>query len=103
MQDLMGALTQHGYAPEQAGFQNTNPYTMSPGEAARMTGYAQQQNPDLLRQIMGPGGPLGSSGAKMAVAGIAALASPGGHRKAPDRDGRTDCGQAKGAGNQAFH
>ena len=35
----------------------------------------QQQNPDLLHQIMGPGGPLGSTGAKMAVAGIAALAA----------------------------
>ena len=75
MQGLMGALTQHGYDPQQAGIQNTNPYTMSPGEAARMTGYAQQQNPDLLHQIMGPGGPLGSTGAKMAIAGIAALAA----------------------------
>ncbi|TMC35418.1 MAG: hypothetical protein E6I59_02125 [Chloroflexi bacterium] len=34
-----------------------------------------RQNPDLLHQIMGPGGPLGSTGAKLAVAGIAALAA----------------------------
>ena len=75
MQGLIGALTQHGYDPQQAGIQNTNPSTMSPGEAARMIGYAQQQNPGLLQQIMGPGGPLGSTGAKMTVAGIAALAA----------------------------
>ena len=75
MQGLMGALTQQGYNPQQAGVQNTNPYNMSPSDAARMTGYAQQQNPDILHQIMGPGGPLGSTGAKLAVAGIAALAA----------------------------
>ena len=34
-----------------------------------------QQNPDLLHQIMGLGGPLGSTGAKLAVAGIAAIAA----------------------------
>lgn len=34
-----------------------------------------QQKPDILHQIMGPGGPLGSIGAKRAVAGIAALAA----------------------------
>ena len=75
MQGLMGALTQQGYNPQQAGIQNMNPYNMSPQDAARLTGYAQQQNPDLLHQIMGPGGPLGSTGAKLAVAGIAALAA----------------------------
>ena len=75
MQGLMGALTQQGYNPQQAGFQNTNPYNMSPRDAARLTGYVQQQNPDILHQIMGPGGPLGSTGAKLAVAGIAALAA----------------------------
>src|SRR5260221_11857583 len=75
MQGLIGALTQHGYDPQQAGIQNTNPSTMSPGEAARMIGYAQQQNPGLLQQIMGPGGQLGSTGAKMTVKGIAALAA----------------------------
>ena len=75
MQGLLGGLQQQGYDPQQAGIQNTDPYSMSPQDAARLTGYAQQQNPDLLHQIMGPGGPLGSTGAKMAVAGIAALAA----------------------------
>lgn len=75
MQGLMGGLMQRGFNPQQAGIQNTNPYNMSPADAARLTGYAQQQSPDLLHQIMGPGGPLGSTGAKLAVAGIAALAA----------------------------
>ncbi len=75
MQGLMGMLGQRGYNPQQAGIQTTDPYSMSPRDAARLTGYAQQQNPDILHQIMGPGGPLGSTGAKLAVAGIAALAA----------------------------
>ena len=75
MQGLMGGLTQQGYDPRQAGIQTTEPYSISPQDAARLTGYAQQQNPDLLHQIMGPGGPLGGTGAKLAVAGIAALAA----------------------------
>lgn len=75
MQGLMGSLMQQGFNPQQAGIQNTNPYNMSPNEAAQLTGYAQQQNPDILHSIMGPGGPLGSTGAKLAVAGIAALAA----------------------------
>ncbi|MDQ2906116.1 MAG: hypothetical protein M3Y81_21560 [Chloroflexota bacterium] len=75
MQGLLGALTQQGYNPQQAGFQNADPYGMSPGDAARLTGYAQQQNPGILHQIMGPGGPLGSTGGKLALAGIAALAA----------------------------
>lgn len=75
MQGLMGGLTQQGYDPRQAGIQTTEPYSMSPQDAARLTGYAQQQHPDLLHQIMGPGGPLGGTGSKLAVAGIAALAA----------------------------
>jgi hypothetical protein len=74
-QNLLGALTQQGVNPQQIGIQNTDPYRMSPSEGARMTGYVQQQNPDLLHQIMGPGGPLGSTGAKLAIAGVAAFAA----------------------------
>jgi len=55
MQGLMGSLMQQGFNPQQAGIQNTDPYSMSPNEAARLTGYAQQQNPDILQRIMGPG------------------------------------------------
>src|SRR5205809_2434221 len=75
MQGLLGALTQQGYNPQQAGISSYDPYNMSPRDSARLTSYAQQRNPDILHQIMGPGGPLGSTGAKLAVAGIAALAA----------------------------
>lgn len=75
MQGLMGGLMQRGATPQRMGVQNTDPNTMSPQDAARVTGYAAQQHPDLLHQIMGPGGPLGSTGAKLAVAGIAAFAA----------------------------
>ena len=75
MQGLLGALTQQRYNPQQAGISSNDPYNMSPRDSARLTSYAQQRNPDILHQIMGPGGPLGSTGAKLAVAGIAALAA----------------------------
>jgi len=75
VQGLLGALTQRGYDPQQAGVQTTDPARMSPQDAARLTGYAQQQQPDILHQILGPGGPLGSTGAKIVVAGLAALAA----------------------------
>lgn len=75
LQGLMGMMSQRGIDPRQAGIQNTDPYNMSPQDAARLTSYAQQQQPDILHQIMGPGGPLGSTGAKLAVAGLAALAA----------------------------
>ena len=75
MQGLVGGLMQRGIDPRQAGIQNTDPYSMSPQEGARLTGYVQQQQPDLLHQVMGPGGPLGRPGAKLAVAGIAAFAA----------------------------
>lgn len=75
VQGLLGALTGQGLNPQQAGIPINDPRNASPQDAARLTGYAQQQNPDILHQIMGPGGPLGSTGAKLAVAGIAALAA----------------------------
>jgi hypothetical protein len=75
LQGLVSALTQQGYDPRQAGIQTTDPNRMSPQDAARLTAYAQQQQPDILHQLFGPGGPLGSTGAKLAVAGLAALAA----------------------------
>jgi hypothetical protein len=75
MQGLINALGQQGYSPQQAGISTTDPYNMSIHDAARLTSYTQQQNPNILQQLMGPGGPLGSTGAKLAVAGIAAIAA----------------------------
>ena len=76
MQELMGGLAQRGVMPQQMGLpQDVNPQQMSPQQAAQVTGYTQQQQPDLLHQVMGPGGPLGSTGAKLAAAGVLALAA----------------------------
>jgi hypothetical protein len=36
---------------------------------------AQQNHPDMLKQILSPGGALGGTGAKLAVAGIASFAA----------------------------
>jgi len=75
LQGLLGGLMHRGITPQQIGLQNTDPSRMSCQDAARVTSYVQQQHPDLLHQIMGPGGPLGSTGAKMLAAGIAAFAA----------------------------
>lgn len=75
LQNLLGGLMQHGVSPQQMGLQNSDPYTMSPADAARVTGYAQQQNPDILHQVFGPGGALSSPWAKLAIAGVAAYAA----------------------------
>jgi hypothetical protein len=75
LQSLISALIQRGLNPQQAGVQNTNPYSMSPNDAARLTSYAAQYAPDLLEHLLGPGSPLSSPEAKTAIAGIAALAA----------------------------
>lgn len=69
MQGLLSGLMQRGFNPQQAGIQNTNPYSMSPQDAARLTSYAQQQQPGMLQQLMS--NPM----AKMAVAGVVAYAA----------------------------
>ena len=68
MQGLLSGLMQRGFNPQQAGIQNTDPYSMTPQDAARLTGYAQQQ-PGMLQQVMS--NPV----AKMAVAGVVAYAA----------------------------
>jgi hypothetical protein len=49
---LVNILTQHGITPQAAGVQTTNPSQMSPADLAQLTNYAQQQNPDLIRQLL---------------------------------------------------
>lgn len=75
MQSLLGALTQQGFNPQQAGISTTDPFNMSPSDAARLTSFAQQNSPNILHQLMGPGGLLASPEAKMAAAGIVSLAA----------------------------
>lgn len=44
-----------------------------PRDMGNMVQQAQQQQPDLLSQIMGPGGAMSNPMAKMAMAGVAAM------------------------------
>jgi len=75
MQGLLSGLMQRGINPGQAGIQNLDPNAMPPQDGGRLMSFAQQQQPGLLQQVMGPGGPLGSTGAKLAVAGVVAFAA----------------------------
>jgi hypothetical protein len=49
---LINLLTQHGLSPQNAGVQTTNPNQMSPQDLARLTTYAQQQDPSTIRQLL---------------------------------------------------
>ena len=49
---LVNILGQHGITPRAAGVQTTNPNQMSPADLAQLTNYAQQQNPDVIRQLL---------------------------------------------------
>ena len=62
LQGVLSGLMQRGMNPQQVGIQNTDPYSMSPQEAARLTSYGQQQ-PGMLQQLMG------NPAARMAIAG----------------------------------
>lgn len=69
LQGVLSSLMQRGINPQQAGIQNTNPSSMSPQEAARLTTFGQQQNPGMLQQLMG--NPM----AKTAIAGLVSYAA----------------------------
>ncbi len=49
---LLNLFTQHGLNPQAAGVQTTNPQQMNAQDLAKMTTYAQQQNPDIIRQLL---------------------------------------------------
>lgn len=52
-----------------------DPSQVGAQQLGQMHQEAQQNHPDMLHQLFSPGGALGGTGAKMAVAGIAALAA----------------------------
>ncbi len=68
--DVMKVLQQHGVSPQQVGVQPNQP---SPRNYAKAGQYISQQ-PDLLHQVLGPGGALSSPVAKMVLAGALAMA-----------------------------
>ena len=60
---------------ERTGGQTNISATDDPRQLAQATSRVQQENPNLLQQAFGEGGALSNPIAKMAVAGIAAMAA----------------------------
>jgi hypothetical protein len=60
---------------QRTGGSATNALTDDPRELARATSRVQQEQPNLLQQAFGEGGALSNPIAKVAVAGIAAMAA----------------------------
>jgi hypothetical protein len=69
LQGVLSGLMQRGVNPQQAGVQNTDPYSMSGQEAANLLTYAGQQHPGIISQVMS--NPM----AKTAVAGLVSYAA----------------------------
>jgi hypothetical protein len=66
---LLGALTQHGISPQQAGVQGNNP---SPQNLSQIVQYITQ-NPNLMQSVFGKNGVLSSPLAKMVLVGALAM------------------------------
>jgi hypothetical protein len=49
---IINLLRNNGLDPREAGVQTTDPARIDPNDLARLTNYAQQQNPDILRQLL---------------------------------------------------
>jgi len=66
---------QQGYQFPDANRDGIDDRYQDPNYLAQTMTQMRQQQPDMLHQILGPGGALGNPMAKAAVAGIAALAA----------------------------
>jgi hypothetical protein len=78
-QQQIVAQFQQAHTDPQQPFQypgfNSGQQSYSPAQMGQMARQAQQQQPDLLQQVLGPGGALSSPMAKAAMAGVAAIAA----------------------------
>ncbi len=82
---VVGAQTQQGVDPQDAGMQGTSP---TPHNYAQANQYISQ-SPDLMQSVFGQNGVLNSPIAKMALAGALAVASnkfSGGGSKGSNKD-----------------
>lgn len=70
---LLNLFHQHGMDPQAAGVQTTNPQQMSSQDLAKMTQYAQQQQPDVIGKLFQPGGALSNPAVGLALAGALAF------------------------------
>ncbi len=69
--ELLGALTQNGVSPQQAGAQENDPSAFNFGQILQFI----SQRPDLLQSVFGQNGTLNSPIAKMVLAGVLAVAA----------------------------
>jgi hypothetical protein len=75
----MARQYQQGFAqqnnPQTQQYAQINPQQATAQQLGQMHQAAQQNHPDMLQQLFSPGGALGGTGSKLAVAGIAAFAA----------------------------
>lgn len=78
-QQIVNQFQQAHNDPNQAfqypQFNNGGQQSYNPGQIGGMVRQAQRQQPDLLQSMLGQGGALSNPMAKMAMAGVAALAA----------------------------
>lgn len=78
-QQIVAQFQQAHNDPQQPfqypGFNGGSQQGYTPAQMGQMARQAQQQQPDLLQQVLGPGGALSSPLAKVAMAGVAAIAA----------------------------
>ena len=75
VQSITGWLQQHGISPAQAGIKTTDPAQMSPQDVGNLVGYAQKQNPDIIKQLFSSGGLLSNPVVQVGLAGLLAYAA----------------------------
>lgn len=74
IQEVLGAFQQNGVSPAAAGVHTTNPNNMSAADAGKLLGYAQQQQPNILNQLLGQGGAMNNPIVQMVVSGLISYA-----------------------------
>ena len=72
---VTGWLQQHGISPQQAGVQTPPGQPLTPHDVGKVVGHAQQQDPDIIKQMFSPGGALQNPAVQVGLAGALAFAA----------------------------
>lgn len=72
---VTGWLQQHGISPQQAGVQTPAGQPLTPHDVGKVVGHAQEQNPDIIKQMFSPGGALQNPAVQVGLAGALAFAA----------------------------
>ena len=72
---VTGWLQQHGINPQQAGVQTPAGQPLTPHDVGKVVGHAQEQNPDIIKQMFSPGGALQNPAVQVGLAGALAFAA----------------------------